>query len=329
MLLLALLLLGGCEQRVVPAVGSYSDVYVFTETGRYDPLLREFAQSITHPIRYAFEEENEFNVFLREASLLSGNRDRKNIVLVMRTDRAGSLLSQARDLLGEGILERAREEGHLVLRREDLFARGQDVYFVLMQGRAEEEYVLQRLGPKIRGMLRESTQRRYRDFLLKGRENRGGAQYLWRQYGFTIRYPKEYHLLQERADLQAVELHRTDPSRSLGIFWMGDVRGAPSLADSLSLLAFRARVGERLYGDTILGGDYRFEESQLGVHPAILMRGIWQNEEDVTGGPFLTYFVYDVSRHRLWAVDLLLYAPGLEKHPYMRELEALGSTFHF
>jgi hypothetical protein len=43
----------------------------------------------------------------------------------------------------------------------------------------------------------------------------------------------------------------------------------------------------------------------------------------------VTYFFVDTHRHRLLALDLLLYAPGMGKHPFMRELEALATTFRF
>jgi hypothetical protein len=329
-ILLLALFLGGCgEQRLIPAVGPYSDIYLFTETGRFDPALRNFTAQLSHTIRYTFEDENEFNVFLREGKNLAGNRDRKNILVFLRTDREGSLRSSVRKMLGREIFERARSQGHLVLYREDLWARGQDVYFVLMDNSEEEDYVLARMAPTLRRRFRDSTLERYRHFLLTGRENKGGSKYLWRKYNFSVRYPKEYVLLQERADLQAIELHRKDPSRGIAVYWMNDMERAPTLADSTFLMAFRAGVTDTLYGDTILAGASHFTDDLVGEREVIRHQGVWQNEEDLTGGPFVTYYFYDESRRRMLALDLLLYAPGLEKHPYMRELEALATTFQF
>jgi len=329
-LVLAVLSAGGCgEKRLIPAVGPYSDIYLFTESGRYDPALRNFSAQLSHPIQYAFEEENEFNVFLREGGALSGNRDRKNILVLVRTDRDSALRASVRKMLGREIFQRARDEGHLVLYREDLWARGQDVYFVLMDGAEKEDYVLARMAPTLRRRFRESTLLRYRSFLLEGRENKGGGKYLWRKHNFSIRYPKEYRVLQERPDLGAIELHRKDPSRVIGIFWMGGMDRAPTLADSTFLMAYRASVVDTLYGDTMLAGAGHFESSELGEHAAIRQTGTWQNEEDLTGGPFVSYYLYDEERLRLLVLDLALYAPGLEKHPYMRELEALATTFRY
>jgi hypothetical protein len=331
LLLCALVTLIGCgEHRSIPAVGPYSDVWFFSEQGLHSDAIRSFVETLSRPIHYAFDEENEFDVYVRDYAQLPGNRDRKNIILYSRIDQRGGMLTQMQRMLGKDVLARVRRERQLVLYREDLFARDQDVYFLLAADADAEETILGRMGASIRKRMRESTRDRYRDFLLRNRENRGGTKYLLRRYGFSLRYPGEYHLLQERPDLGAIELHRKEPSRVMGVFWTPDFEEAPSLADSTELMAWRHGVVDSLYhGDYVLSDDNAFTEAEIAGRPAVRVKGIWQNERDMTGGPFVTYFVRDEARGRLLALDLLIYAPGQAKHPYMRELEALASTFRF
>jgi hypothetical protein len=318
------------EKRVVPAVGPYSDVYLFTEQGLRSPLLDAFIKTLTHPIEYVFEEENEFDIFLRDQSQFPHNRDRKNIILYARVDQRSGMLAHVQRLLGKDALERVRREGQIVYYREDLFARDQDVYFLLASSAAGEETLLTKMAASLRDRLRESTRARMRDYLLNGRENKGGAKYLMQRYGFSLRYPGEYHLLQERPELGAIELHCEEPSRVLGVFWDPDYGRAPSVADSISLLAFRSAIADTLYGgDYLLAGSYAFSAVEQAGHEAVRLQGVWQNERDMTGGAFVTYFFWDERRSRLLALDLLLYAPGMAKHPFMRELEALATTFRF
>ncbi len=329
-MLSALLLLDCSENRMIPAVGPYSDVWFFTEQGIQSEPVREFVEMLTNPIPYAFEDENEFDVFVRNHEQFRGNRDRKNLVLYTRVDQRGGMLSQMQRMLGKDILARVRRERKLVLYRNDLFARDQDVYFLLAADAEAEKEILGRMGATLRQRMRESTRDRYRDYLLRNRENKGGGKYLQRRYGFTLRFPGEYHLLQERPDLGAIELHRGEPSRALGVFWTKEFDGVPSMADSTDLMAFRLQVVDSLYnGDYMLPEDNRFSEAEVAGRPAVRVQGIWQNERDMTGGPFVTYFMHDKARDRLIAIDLLIYAPGQAKHPYMRELEALASTLRF
>lgn len=327
---LFLLALGCGEKKLVPAVGPYSDVFLFTEQGLRSELLGGFIETLTHPVQYVFEEENEFDVFLRDQAQFPQNRDRKNILLYVRVDQRGGLLAQVQKILGKDALERARREGHVVYYKEDVFARDQDVYFMLAGNPEGEEVLLSHMAAALRDRLRDSTRARLRDYLLRGRENKGGAKYLLQRYGFSLRFPSEYHLLQERPELGAIEIHCEAPSRVIGVFWDKDFGGAPTLADSLRLLAFRGDVADSLYGgDYLLAGSYSFSAVEQVGRPAVRLQGVWQNERDMTGGAFVTYFFWDERRQRLLALDLLLYAPGLAKHPYMRELEALGSTFSF
>ena len=44
------------------------------------------------------------------------------------------------------------------------------------------------------------------------------------------------------------------------------------------------------------------------------------------GGPFRTYFLYDPKRRRLYGINVFCYAPGMRKHPLIREVSAVAET---
>ncbi|MCP4549032.1 MAG: DUF4837 family protein [bacterium] len=328
-LLIVLLLGTAClSDKMTSALGSYSDVWLISERGLQSNWVRRFADALSNPLEYVFETENEFNVYIRAADDLNECMNKKNLVLLVRTDQDGKLKNRVMKILGSEIIPRTEQAGHLILYKKNLFANDQDVYFLLVSGSVEEEYVLTRLAPVMCDRMRTSTKERYRNFLLSTRENKGGGKYLWQQYGFTVRHTSEYLKLQERPDLGAIELHRKEPSRVIGLFWQNKCEQVPQLADSTALFDFRAAIVDTLYG-----GDYMLKEECVytatefaGLH-AIRLKGVWQNDADMTGGAFITYFMRDKKRKRLIAVDLLVYAPGQEKHPLMRELEALAETF--
>jgi hypothetical protein len=72
-----------------------------------------------------------------------------------------------------------------------------------------------------------------------------------------------------------------------------------------------------------------FEAARLGRYDAVRMSGYWFNDEQVIGGYYETYFVFDERAALLWAVDLLVLAPGKPKHPLVRELRAIAETMRF
>jgi hypothetical protein len=60
---------------------------------------------------------------------------------------------------------------------------------------------------------------------------------------------------------------------------------------------------------------------------AIQLDGVWENLKHNIGGPFRSYGFYDESDQRIYLVDYSVFAPGLKKWPFMRQLEAMARTF--
>jgi len=57
------------------------------------------------------------------------------------------------------------------------------------------------------------------------------------------------------------------------------------------------------------------------------LRGLWKLEKGFKGGPFINISIPDKNRNRIVTVDAFVYAPGLNKRNYVRELEAILNTF--
>ena len=86
---------------------------------------------------------------------------------------------------------------------------------------------------------------------------------------------------------------------------------------------------QRYDGDLMDSTRVRFSYDRLGDYPVVRMEGYWSNSRSLAGGYYKTYFVHDKKEGLLWAVDLVVYAPGLPKHPHFRELLALAETFRY
>jgi len=57
------------------------------------------------------------------------------------------------------------------------------------------------------------------------------------------------------------------------------------------------------------------------------LRGLWKLENGFMGGPFINISMLDEKMNMVVTVDAFVYAPGLDKRNYVRELEAILSTF--
>ncbi len=65
----------------------------------------------------------------------------------------------------------------------------------------------------------------------------------------------------------------------------------------------------------------------LAGEPALRLRGWWGNRELTGGGPFVSYCLYSPDDHVVYYIDANLFAPGLEKTPFIRHLDGVLMTF--
>ena len=61
--------------------------------------------------------------------------------------------------------------------------------------------------------------------------------------------------------------------------------------------------------------------------PAVHLTGTWENKKYVIGGSFTSYCFTCQDCGRNYFIDAAVFAPGLDKLPLMRELEAILVTF--
>lgn len=59
------------------------------------------------------------------------------------------------------------------------------------------------------------------------------------------------------------------------------------------------------------------------------LRGIWETDGDMMGGPFVSHSRVDEVNNRIVTVEAFVYAPHKDKRNYMRQLESLFYTIKF
>ena len=316
--------LNGCFETDIPPVGSYSDVLLVTEDGTRDPLTPAILPELAYNIDYYIDSDVQFNVKHARAADLDAVPFIKNIVFCGVASPISHVGGRITTMLGEPGMARVRAGGH-IFKKDDLPGAGQ--LTVIITGESTEDVLaaISEKAPEIRGTIEASCRSRIREYLLKNR-NEALTQRLRQQYGFFLQVPALYKVFSEETDPPGIELLRNGPSRSLGIFWL-DWDSTPTLNDQQALFDARADyVGKRYDGDVMDSTRVEFALGQLGEYPAIRMEGYWSNSKSVAGGYYKTYFIHRESDDLLWVVDMLVYAPGLPKHPLFRELLAVAET---
>ena len=326
-LLLTVLLLGSCSRRsTFPPVGSYSSVMIVTETGTLDKSTEKLVRQIQHPVDYYTKEELQFKAKLVSAYQVEKEPPSKNMILfgLVRQGEVGKLIE---GFIGTASVRKVLDGKINVFKKLDYPYAGQLTIIITAASSERLAEVVSENGALIREIIEEANRTRLRNYLLD-REKNELTEEIRAKYKFTLRIPFLYELNQERKDLPGIEFVRTAPHRGLTISWRSWPQGEVSLADSSSLYDIRADLAWKMYDKDVMRRDLvSFAEDHLGDYRIVRMDGYWENSEGIYGGPYSCFFLYDDIHSRLWIVDMLVYGPGFDKHPLLRELRAVAETF--
>lgn len=319
----------GCRELAMPPAGSYSEVLLVTEHGEDDPWFKAVAPLITRKYDYVIAQESGFRVFSMRAADLEDFPTYKNIVICGPLDASTETGRRIQGLIGAEAAREVLRGNAAILKKEDLPSPGQVTVIVTASDASGLNRVLDERGEELRDILEASCRTRLRRHLLAN-PNTALMTDLERRFGFHIGIPSGlYELFSDDGRPPGVELLRQPPARVLGIYWV-DRKEPPTLYDRDELFDIRSDyVWKRYDHDKMDRDKVDFKYTRLGDYDAVRMAGYWYNDDAVAGGYFETYFVFDADAELLWAVDLVVFAPGREKHPLVRELEALAETFRY
>jgi len=311
---------------VFVAPGSYSNVVIVTETGQRGGLSDVIISVIQHPLDYYSKMEYQFSWRLVAASDYGKEPPSKNVVIfgVAREGQTGRIIEQ---IIGTENVRKVIEGRQHIIGRLDYPVKGQMTVVVTAATAEQLRIVARENGGKIRDLIEKANRERVLENLLLSEDTKTEAD-LKAEYGFSIRIPGEYKLNRDWGHLPGVEILRDYPHRGITISWLSWKQRSLSTADSTALYDFRAKIMWDIHDKEVMRPEFvSWTMSTLGPYDAVRMDGYWESSEDMYGGPFICFFIYDRIRSRIWLVDCLVYAPGFDKNPLLREAWAVAETF--
>jgi hypothetical protein len=151
--------------------------------------------------------------------------------------------------------------------------------------------------------------------------------YLASTFGWKIRIPYEFQVVKKSDDYNFIWIKRTDPSRSIFVYRM---KGDSALINEEWLIDKRNELATKYYeGDSVDTEDTYALYTRLSKFSALKLVGVWQNHQQILGGPFRTYAFYDSKNSYIYLIDISVVAPGKRKKPYLDQLEVIARTFQF
>ena len=149
---------------------------------------------------------------------------------------------------------------------------------------------------------------------------------LAQKYGWSVKVPFGYRILEAYPDSGFVALAKDNPNRWLFVYWEDGIH--PDQITEDWCIEKRDDITRRLFGgDRIVPGDVTTSQVDFTGKLAVVLQGVWENEKEWKGGPFKSYAFIDTDHNRFYFIDLGLYAPNKEKLPYIRQVDLIAHTF--
>ena len=317
----AFLALGtSCSGPTVSAFGESDDLVVVREAralGDAEPLVLA-ALGVEVPWLL---DESAFKVTLATPEELARLTNRRHILLVGTWND-----EQVADLVARrvGGLEPGRPPALRTV--VDIWAEGQVVGALMANSAQELESYVRENGEAVALDLEAAVVARLAETLSERAQGGRVRERLEERFGWSLAPPSGYDFITTHADAGFVFFRRTRPDRTIFVHWES---GRPEDVTEEYATAKRSALAARYYdGDEIEWRRvFTAERAWFGNRPAVRLSGWWATHELVGGGPFRSYCFYDDSQGRVYTIDAALFAPGLDKTPLMRNLEATLRTF--
>jgi hypothetical protein len=319
----ALVFMGvGCDRPLSLAIGPAGDITVFSDRPAESPELATLVEGLEREVSFIGKPELTFNVELAGREGFDLRRHWRNLVFVGSLDEGSWVSEMIAGLLSEENMSDLRRGKQEVFFIKDRWAIGQMIAII---SSAEGDELAAAVEDNI-GVLYEMMDRaaveNTRRILLRKDVKRDAARYLLSEYGWSLTLPEGFEGTEDSE--HGVAFFRTEePSRIILVHWRDEFE------EDLTperCLAIRGEIAWNYYDEDRVDRELTtVSQSDFAGRDAVKLDGIWQNDKHVNGGPFRSYCFTEGGR--LYLIDMVLFAPGDDKLPYLRELEAIAMTF--
>jgi hypothetical protein len=231
----------------------------------------------------------------------------------------------------EPVVRRGREDasGQGVVRAENVWARNQVVWAVIVPHGSSPDAPLPHIGPvaqSLDSMFRASALQR----MYLSRPDTTLRDSLVRHRGFGILIPNVYHSLTREQDVSMFQSSTQVGGTLVRSVTIVHADGLVPLSEGAAL-EWRTRAAAELYRPPHQTLRDRIVSQALTSNdaPAIEIQGIWDGTDPgwPMSGPFMSRMIQCPTQNRTYLVDTWVYAPGRPKYEYMVQLQTILSTF--
>ncbi|MEX0681808.1 MAG: DUF4837 family protein [Balneolales bacterium] len=320
------------------AQGSYSEVLVVMDSTQWnspaaDAIRTVFAKDIMTLPRPESKYDLRF-VDLRTNRDLEFVKNHKNTIFAASIEEESNVGDFIRAVMSEEIKQRIVEGRNFAFPLKDRWYRDQWTLFLSAPDQETLANKILESESSLVGYLDEVERNRWQRQIYRRGEQRHLADTLLSKHGFRIRVQHDYRIGIDTTDFVSMRRFLHDNDRWIWFWYKDDVGGIDDIGpewinntrDSLNRKFIRGTRDES-YVTTEYRRAVETKYIRINGREALETRGTWRMTNDVMGGPFLHYTIYDEDQRRLYMMEFAQFAPRYSKRRFINQFEAMAHTF--
>ena len=326
-LLLLFLSLSACGDGKPESVGPAQEILVLADSAEWvevEPIVRDIFEKILRTPQV----EKIFSVQYGQIEDIKAKQHlkRKNLMVLSTIDAQNTTGEFLRSLLSDDVIQSIRNGKSGISWKQDVWAEEQLLMVVSAENVENLINHLRGESDRLYAQVENARNKRIAKLVYKYGERKDVTQQLADEYGWQVRVPFGYHVLEAKPDSGFVALAKESPSRWCFVYWEDGIK-----ADSLTedwVIDKRNEITRRFFDqDRIAPGEVEVFESDFSGKLAVVLQGLWENQQKWTGGPFKSYAFVDLALDRFFFVDVGVFSPNKQKETYLRQLDLMANTF--
>lgn len=309
-IIFALFLIGTCA-RLTRSIGKSSEVVIITSRVDQNLIIDNLQL-----YNYVPQEEGIFKfIFARDTAL--GNYKKHHAILLYGTLQDDFIHT----MLSEKARAATEKDTFTLFKLDNLWADGQMAIILAIRDPAYITQGIEKYGQIISQNLEEHYyQRVKKNYYITGVSSKMKDRL--KRFGLTLDINEAWLIDSTHQNDNFLFVHTHFPDRS--IFFYTETK--ESTIDGAFAIAKRDSLTERFYdGDYILKELTISEPIEFADLRGVRLKGVWQNDSLVAGGPFLSYFLTDGNT--LYVLDGIVFNPGERKSDYFTKIEVIMNSF--
>lgn len=316
------------DKAILMAAGSYGDLAVVLSDEGLRPLADRYLPLLNDEVTFVIQTEPRFLVDSYPAEKWHLAKGYKNCLFLLHLGLDSAPEKAIRALVPREKWAELQSGRGGIVQVPDPWASYQLLVVVASTDRNTLGSILRQGAPQIRDLIeRDSRERILRRNRYDGLQTDLMDTY-WKRFGFFLEIPAAFRQNQVLdGELPAVELMQNGPSQGISICWQEVPDPQAALGDRGVLLRLREQMGRLLHSEDLVPESLVWSEAEIGGRACVKLTGAWTGQSFEGGGPFWCYFIPDGPRSRMFCLDLLVYAPGVDKMAMFRRMDAVAGSF--